>query len=107
MRDVPCLKPFYPTPGRVHAGRIERVVYDEDNEEWPFVVWVDGEHFSLHAEMVEDLEPAVGDWLVVPRDADGWLFENAVVVSDRLFQLVFVTPAEATVLMADAAQALH
>lgn len=107
MREVPLMKTFYPIPGRVHAGRIERLVYDEDNEEWPFVVWVNGEHFSLHAEMVEDAEPLVGDWLVVPMDGAGWLMEEAVVVSDRLFQRLFVTPEGLADAQAQAAAALH
>lgn len=107
MRDVPLMKPFYANPLPVHAGRIERVVYDEDNEEWPFVVWVAGEHFSLHAEVVEDLEPAVGDWLVVPKDGATWCFEDAVVLNERLFGLLYLTRDEATAAHAATAQELH
>lgn len=89
MRDLPRLPAYYRNPDKVHAGRIERVVFDDDNEEWPVIVFIGKEHFPLFEDVVEERDPEVGDWLVIPRRGAEWLFDEAVILSDRLFHTLY------------------
>jgi len=89
MRDKPRLKAFYRNPDKVHAGRIDRVVFDADNEEWPVIIFIGKEHFPLHEDSLLERDPEVGDWLVIPRRGEEWLFDEGVLFSDRQFHLLY------------------
>ena len=79
------MKSYVANPAAVRAGRIERVHYEEDNEDFPFVVWVDGQHMSLSEAICEDIDPQVGDYLVMPR-AEG---ERAHILPASVFHLFY------------------
>lgn len=65
MKRCQKLKIYHRIPAEVRAGCIEKVYFDPDNEESPFMVWINGEKFELAEEVVEFREPEVGDWLVL------------------------------------------
>lgn len=80
-----ALKSYVANPAAVRAGRIERVVYNEGNEDYPFVVWVDGVHLNIHEEVCDDIDPEVGDYIVLPK-AEG---DQPRILPASLFHLFY------------------
>ena len=83
------MKQYQRNPAKILAGRVDKVFFDEDNEDAPFIVWIGSSTFGLSDEVCGKDDPEVGNYLVIPIEDGEPQPSDAVILTNRMFHTLY------------------